>query len=101
MPITLVLDQGVPRDAASRLRDLGYDCVHVGEVGMSTAADGEILSFALRNPSFRVTIVAAEVVLFARRMAYQAMASATSETSREADAIASEVLTAIICWSEQ
>ena len=30
----LVLDQGVPRDAASLLRELGHDCTHVGEVGM-------------------------------------------------------------------
>lgn len=56
MPITLVLDQGVPRDAASRLRDLGYDCVHVGEVGMSTAADEEILTFALRKNGIVVTL---------------------------------------------
>jgi hypothetical protein len=47
IPITFVLDQGVPRDAAGRLRDFGYKCVHIGEVGMSTAADEEILRFAL------------------------------------------------------
>lgn len=47
MPITVVLDQGIPRDAAGRLRDLGYECVHVGEVGMSMAADEEILQLAL------------------------------------------------------
>lgn len=34
MPVTLVLDQGVPCDAARRLRDLGYECVHVGEAGI-------------------------------------------------------------------
>lgn len=56
MPIALVLDQGVPRDAASRLRDLGYECVHAGEVGMSTAADEEILSFALRKNGIVVTL---------------------------------------------
>ena len=56
MPITLVLDQGVPRDAAGRLRDLGYECVHVGEVGMSTAADEEILSFALRKDGIVATL---------------------------------------------
>jgi hypothetical protein len=46
MPITVVLDQGVPRDAAGRLCDLGYECVHVGEVGMSMADDEEVLRFA-------------------------------------------------------
>jgi predicted nuclease of predicted toxin-antitoxin system len=56
MPITLVLDQGVPRDAAGRLRELGYECVHVGEVEMSTAADEEILGFALGRNSVVVTL---------------------------------------------
>ena len=56
MPVTLVLDQGVPRDAAGRLRDLGYDCVHVGEAGMSTAADEEILGFALSKNGVVVTL---------------------------------------------
>ena len=41
----LVLDQGVPQDAAALLRSLGYGCMHVGEIGMSKAADEEILSF--------------------------------------------------------
>jgi predicted nuclease of predicted toxin-antitoxin system len=58
MPITLVLDQGVPRDAAGRLCDLGYECVHVGEVGMSTAADDEILRFALGRNGALVTLAA-------------------------------------------
>ena len=42
----LVLDQGVPRDAAAGLRDLGHDCVHVGEVAMSRAADDEIIAWS-------------------------------------------------------
>lgn len=56
MPIILVLDQGVPRDAAGALRELGYECVHVGEVGMSTAADEEILRFALGKNAVVVTL---------------------------------------------
>jgi predicted nuclease of predicted toxin-antitoxin system len=40
----LVLDQGVPNDTAAFLRSLGYDCVHVSELGMSKAADDEILA---------------------------------------------------------
>jgi|HubBroStandDraft_1064217.scaffolds.fasta_scaffold329771_3 hypothetical protein len=35
----LILDQGIPRDAAIRLRELGHECTHLGEVGMSKAMD--------------------------------------------------------------
>jgi predicted nuclease of predicted toxin-antitoxin system len=52
----LVLDQGVPRDAASLLRELGYDCTHVGEVGMSRAADQEILAWAVGEKATVVTL---------------------------------------------
>src|SRR5437016_936860 len=45
----LVLDQGVPRDAATGLRGHGWECVHVGEVGMSKATDEEILALALER----------------------------------------------------
>jgi hypothetical protein len=31
----LILDQGIPRDAALRLRELGHECTHVGEIGPS------------------------------------------------------------------
>lgn len=46
----LLLDQGVPHDAAALLRSFGYDCTHVGEIGMSKATDQEIVavSVALR-----------------------------------------------------
>jgi hypothetical protein len=43
----LVLDQGVPQDAAALLRSLGHDCMHVGEIGMSKDADEETLAFSL------------------------------------------------------
>ena len=56
MPITLVLDQGIPRDAAGRLHDLGYECAHVGEIGMATAADEKSLGFALGKNSIVVTL---------------------------------------------
>jgi predicted nuclease of predicted toxin-antitoxin system len=56
MSVALVLDQGVPRDAAGRLRDLGYQCIHVGEVGMSAADDHEILEFARGKNAVIVTL---------------------------------------------
>jgi len=42
----VLLDQGLPRSAARILRDSGFDAVHVGEIGMSAAADVTILSHA-------------------------------------------------------
>ena len=56
MPLIFVLDQGVPRDAAALLRGLGYECLHTGEVEMSTAADEAILAFALAKNAVVVTL---------------------------------------------
>ncbi len=39
----LLLDQGLARSAATLLRQGGIDAVHVGEIGLSTANDDEIL----------------------------------------------------------
>lgn len=52
----LLLDQGIPRDAALRLRELGTPCEHVGELGMSRAADAEILALALKQNAVLVTL---------------------------------------------
>lgn len=52
----LVLDQGVPQDAASVLRSLGYDCIHVAEIGMSKTSDEEILAFSLGRDAVVVTL---------------------------------------------
>jgi predicted nuclease of predicted toxin-antitoxin system len=40
----LLLDQGLPRSAASLLRAASVDSVHVGEIGMSAASDSAILA---------------------------------------------------------
>jgi predicted nuclease of predicted toxin-antitoxin system len=52
----LILDQGVPHDAALLLRSLGYDCTHVNEIGMSKAADEEIVALALERSAVVVTL---------------------------------------------
>ena len=52
----LVLDQGVPYDAAALLRSFGYDCTHVGEIGMSRAADEEIVALSLERSAVVVTL---------------------------------------------
>jgi hypothetical protein len=37
--VKLLLDQGLPRTAATELATLGWDVVHVGEIGMAAAKD--------------------------------------------------------------
>ena len=39
----LLLDQGLPRSASSTLRLRGWQVEHVGELGMGSASDADIL----------------------------------------------------------
>ncbi|MFN4149128.1 MAG: DUF5615 family PIN-like protein [Rhodocyclaceae bacterium] len=41
-----MLDQGLPRSAAARLRELSWSVVHVSEVGLSCASDRNIIDYA-------------------------------------------------------
>ena len=52
----LLLDQGVPRDAGVILRLAGWDVVHVGEVGLAAAEDGDILEWARAESRVCVTL---------------------------------------------
>jgi predicted nuclease of predicted toxin-antitoxin system len=52
----VLLDQGIPRDAATILRERGFDCTHVGEIGMAKAADPEILALARERDAIIVTL---------------------------------------------
>lgn len=52
----LLLDQGLPRSTALILRTRGLDVVHVGEVGLSSAKDMEILLFAYEHERIVVTL---------------------------------------------
>ena len=56
LPMLLLLDQGIPRTAAQRLRDIKIDAVHVGELDMSAATDAEIIEFAKREDRMIVTL---------------------------------------------
>jgi predicted nuclease of predicted toxin-antitoxin system len=52
----LLLDQGLPRDAAEILRSGGWDALHVGEIGMGTASDGMIVERAVADGRVVVTL---------------------------------------------
>ncbi len=52
----VLLDQGLPRSATILLMAQGIDAVHVGEIGMSTATDAEILEYSRREQYIIVTL---------------------------------------------
>jgi len=52
----LLLDQGIPRSAAERLRLLGWDALHVGECGLASALDQQILDTACREQRHVITL---------------------------------------------
>ena len=54
--IRLILDQGIPRDAAAVLREAGLTCDHVGELGLSRADDTVILELARERQAAIVTL---------------------------------------------
>lgn len=52
----LLLDQGLPRSAVNGLWSAGWDVVHVADMGMSAATDGEILDRARTEQRTVVTL---------------------------------------------
>lgn len=54
--ISILLDQGLPRSAASVLRDEGWDVLHTGDIGLSRSTDREILEYARREERVIITL---------------------------------------------
>ena len=54
--LRLLLDQGLPRRCAGDLTELGWDAVHVGALGLATAADEDILRLARSDARVVVTL---------------------------------------------
>jgi predicted nuclease of predicted toxin-antitoxin system len=54
--VKLLIDQGLPRTAATELATLGWDVVHVGGIGMAAATDQDILRRALAEQRAVVTL---------------------------------------------
>jgi predicted nuclease of predicted toxin-antitoxin system len=52
----LLLDHGLPRSAAARLRAGGFDAVHAGDSGLAAASDAEVLDAARRQGRTVVTL---------------------------------------------
>ena len=52
----ILLDQGLPRSAATALREAGWDVEHVSDLGMSQSADRSILDFARAQGRTVVTL---------------------------------------------
>jgi predicted nuclease of predicted toxin-antitoxin system len=53
--ILLLLDQGLPRSLVSKLATRGIDSIHVGNIGMATATDAEIIQKAIELNATVVT----------------------------------------------
>ena len=51
-----LLDQGIPRTAADLLRSRGMDATHIGEIGMASAKDVEIIRLAEQENRVVVTL---------------------------------------------
>jgi predicted nuclease of predicted toxin-antitoxin system len=52
----LLLDQGLPRSAVKHLGVSGIDAEHVGDIGMHSATDAEILHEATKRNAVVVTL---------------------------------------------
>lgn len=52
----LLLDQGLPRSTATLLKEAGIDTAHVGEMGLATAEDSQILEEGRRSRRIVVTL---------------------------------------------
>jgi predicted nuclease of predicted toxin-antitoxin system len=52
----VLLDQGLAPSAAEALRNVGWDAIHVSELGMDRADDGAILEFARERGMACVTL---------------------------------------------
>lgn len=52
----IILDQGLPRDAAIELRRREWDCDHVSDLGMSRSDDEEIIARARETNAVIVTL---------------------------------------------
>ena len=52
----ILFDQGLPRSTANILGVQGWDVLHTGDIGLSTASDREIIEYARREGRVVITL---------------------------------------------
>ena len=97
----LLLDQGLPRSAASLLRDAGIDAIHTGEIGYATAEDVAILERARQEDRVVVTLDADFHALLALAGASSPSVIRVRIERLRAEAIAELVQTILADWSSE
>lgn len=95
----LLLDQGLPRGACQLLVRHGHDVLHVGEVGLATASDDDILDWAESNGRVVVTLDADFHAILARRGASRPSAIRVRDEGLRAEALAA-LLAKVVVQSE-
>ncbi|MBM3119793.1 MAG: hypothetical protein FJ006_09680 [Chloroflexi bacterium] len=56
MSLKLLLDENIPPQAATELRQLGYDVLHLRDTGLRGCKDSELVAFAHDNGRCLVTL---------------------------------------------
>ncbi|MEY3481293.1 MAG: hypothetical protein RIQ71_2068 [Verrucomicrobiota bacterium] len=92
-----LLDQGLPRSAAGQLRLAGHDALHVGDIGLASAADSAILQRAAAEERIVATLDADFHSLLANSLA----SSPSVVRIRDEGMKAAEVTTLLLQLSEQ
>lgn len=97
MGMRWLLDQGLPRSAAGKLCLAGHDALHVGDIGLASAADSAILRRAEAEERIVATLDADFHALLANSLAD----SPSVVRLRDEGMKAAEVATLLLQLSEQ
>ena len=97
----LLLDQGLPRLAASLLRETGIDAVHTGEIGYATAEDSDILIYARQEMRVIATLDSDFHALLARSNASSPSVIRIRIERMRAEACAALISRLITDWHEE
>jgi len=91
----ILLDQGVPRGAAAILGNAGFDTVHTGQCGLSTAPDPAILSAARQQQRVVVSLDSDFHMLIARENATSPSVIRIRQEGLRAEAMAELLLSVL------